>query len=43
MKDFELGRPENGSRWVEVAGYKFRYQVSEEGRVRKEMPDGSWF
>ena len=43
MKDFELDHPENDSHWVEVTGYKFRYQVSEEGHVRKEMPDGSWY
>lgn len=29
--------------WVEVTGYKFRYQVDEEGNVRKQMPDGSWY
>lgn len=42
MKDFELEHPENDSHWVEVTGYKFRYQVSEEGLVRKEMQDGTW-
>lgn len=29
--------------WVEVTGYRFRYQVNEDGDVRKQMPDGSWF
>ncbi len=42
MKDFELDHTGNDSHWVEVTGYKFRYQVSEEGLVRKEMPDGTW-
>ena len=36
-------QPENDTGWVEITGYKFRYQVNEEGHVRKEMPDGSWY
>ena len=30
-------------KWVDVTGYKFHYQVSDGGRVRKQMPDGEWF
>jgi len=28
--------------WVEIAGYKYRYRVSNKGRVQKMRADGTW-
>lgn len=36
-------RKDTANGWVEVTGYRFRYQVHESGRVRKQLPDGSWY
>ena len=28
--------------WAEIPGYKYRYRISREGVIQKQMEDGSW-
>ena len=28
--------------WKEIPGYKYRYSISREGVIQKQMGDGSW-
>lgn len=42
MRRTAIARARDCVKWVDIPGYKFRYQVSRDGEVRKQLPDGTW-
>lgn len=42
MKNSEISRV-NDTEWVEIRGYRFRYQINREAVVRKELESGGWY
>lgn len=28
--------------WVEIIGYKYRYQINDDGNIQKQLPSGEW-
>jgi hypothetical protein len=33
----------DSAEWVEIPGYRFRYQINREAVVRKELESGEWY
>ena len=33
----------DSAEWVEIHGYRFRYQINREAVVRKELESGEWY
>jgi hypothetical protein len=42
MKNSQSNRT-NNTEWVEIPGYRFRYQINREAVVRKELESGEWY